>query len=510
MSFKTFLRFYCLPLLLWPCFLAVFVILLPVLLIVVIVRSTEYLIYRAIYDAELFPYDDIVWTMGIPENQLFINCCLIVDGVLTIKNFRKLIDKTLIKYQDVEGNLVYWKVTKRIHPGYINYYWIEDNNFDIEDHVYELYTSRITSENELHAALSQHRSTEVLFKKDRSPWEFVLIPYQEGDRQKTVIFCRLSHAIADGSALAYFLVNRLGRYQQQCDQEVLFKFSQIRKGFTKVDRFLMNLKGLWILPVVQTDLLFSFKDSNALHVSKATGTKSITWTNTIDLAVVKNIKNRLNTTVNDVLLGCLAKSLSDFFNEIDSVCPSEISVIFPFDVRSSPDEAKEFNNKLAAMVIRIPTNKTDLISTIQETKCRMKYVKKSGEPIGSFVGWKFLSFLLPRFIAKFFVFNIVNKTTGSISNLIGPPQKIVIGNHPLDVVVFWPPQTNHHSFGAAFCSYNGDIVMGIESDHAALKDPQRIVNIFEENINKLVCLPKDEENVEQLKSLPKDNPAYEV
>lgn len=505
------LRFYVAPFLLWPFFIVTFIALLPVCLIVFIARTSEYLIYHSLYDAEIFAHDDIVWTLGNDENQLLINCCLILDGVLPINEFRKLMDESLIKYQNENGKLLYWKITKRILPGFINYYWVDDDTFDIDEHVYELNIGRVTTKNELHRVISERRTKKLVFKNHTSPWEFILIPYQEGERLKTVIFARLSHAIADGSALAYFLVNRLGKYKDPTENEqMVLKFSQIQKGFTKFDRVLINLRGLWVLPIVQTDLLLSFKDSNPLHVSKATGKKNVVWTDPIDLKVVKSIKNRLKTTVNDVILGCLGKSISDYFVEIDSTCPADISVIFPFDVRSSPDEAKEFNNKFGAMVIRIPTNKTDLISAIQEIKFRMNYVKYSGEPIGSFIGWKFLSYLLPKFIAKFFIFNVANKTTGSVSNLIGPQKTIVIGEHQLDNVIFWSPQTNHHSFGAAFCSYDGQIIMGIESDDAALKDPMRIVKIFEQNINKLACVPQDGASVVMSDcDVSQDNAAFE-
>ena len=340
---------------------------------------------------------------------------------------------------------------------------------------------------------------------------FVLIPYQVGDQSKTVIFCRLSHTIADGSALAYFLVNRLGQYEYGSVESPILKFSQIRKGFSKVDRFLINLKGLWMIPVVQTSLLLSHKDSNELHTSKATGTKSVTWLSPINLDLVKTIKNRLGCTVNDVLLGCLSKSLSDYFTEIDAKCPTNVSLIFPLDIRSSPEEAKEFNNKLAAIVFKLPTKKTDLISAIQETKSRMNYVKTSGEPIGSALGWQFVSFLLPRFLAKVIVTLTVNKATGSVSNLIGPHRTIVIGNRKLESVVFWPPQTLHHCFGAAFCSYNGYIMMGVEGDHATLKDPERITKIYLDNINKLVAVPKEKEkDIEKLNASSSDNPAFEM
>ena len=510
---QTCVRVYLLPILLWPFFLVIGILLLPIVFLVLIFRGTEYLIYHALYDARLLPPEDIVWTMGTRENQLLINCCLVVDGVLPINDFRRLIDETLIKFQDEDGKLHYWKITKRIHPGFYNYYWIDDDSFDIQEHVYELEIDRVQTEEQLHDVISQHRSRFLSFKNKSSPWEFVLIPYQVGNQHKTVIFARLSHAIADGSALAYFLIHQLGRYEDGSTEDPIFKFSQVRKGFTSVDRFLIHLKGFWMMPVVQASLLFSFKDSNALHADKATGTKSNTWMKPIDLDVVKGIKNRLGCTVNDVLLGCLAKTLSDYYTDMNVECPSEVSLLFPLDIRSSPDEAKEFHNKLAVVILKLPTKRTDLITSIQKTKSRMNYVKTSGEPIGSALGWQLVSFLVPRCLAKCFVSLTVNKTSGSVSNLIGPHRTIEVGNHRVENVVFWPPQTLNHCFGAAFCSYNGRVVMGIEGDHATLKNPTRIAQLFEENINKLSSVPRENNEMEGVMKVPVasvDNPVFEL
>ena len=482
---KSFIRYYCLPLILWPLFMWIFILLVPVYLVVYIIRRTEYFIYRSLYGAKLFPCEDVVWTMSTPQNELNINCCLIVKGILTIDNFRKLIDKCLIKSEDGKGNLLYWKATKIIYPGYLNYYWVDDELFDINDHVYELLDTVVSSEDELKNVISLHRSTKLILKNQGSPWEFVLIPYLDNGCRKTVIFSRLSHAIADGSALAYFLINCLGQYQHPCKEQTILKFSQGHQGISRTDRFLINLKGMWTLPVVQFDFLFSCADKNELHAKYASGNKILTWTNPIDLSLVKSIKNSLNTTVNDVLIGCLAKTLNDFFIESCCACPSEISVVFPFDIRSSPHEAKDFKNNVAVIVIRLLTKSSDLVTSIKMAKSRMDVIKNSCEPTGSFLCWKFLSFLLPRFMAKLFVFSTVNKTTGSLSNLAGPQQTITIDGNPVEMITFWSPQTNNQCFGTAFCSYNGFIRMGIEVDHYVSKDPQRICRMFEENIKKL-------------------------
>lgn len=495
-KWKSTLRFYCFPFILWPMFLLIFIVLIPLIIIIYVIRTTEYLIYRAFYGARLMQYADVVWTMSTPQNDLTINCCMVVDDDLSINTFRTLINETLINSKSERGERLYWKTTKQIYPGYINYYWVEDEQFDIKNHVYELVSRKKapTSKDELTKLISLHRSSSSRVKDDLSPWEFVLIPYVQENKQHTVILCRLSHAIADGSALAYFLINRLAQYQYPSKEELMLKYSQTANGMSRVDKFLLTLKGVWTLPVVQLDFLLSPIDDNMLHLKpgvNVSGQKKLTWTEPVDLALVKSIKDKLHTTVNDVLLGCLSKSLSDYFAEMKVVPPSDVTVIFPFDVRSAPDEAKLFQNKVAIVMLRLPTSSNDLLTTIKVVKRRIDQLKRSAEPLGSYICWKLVSFLLPKFISKTFVFSTIDKSTGPLSNLAGPQKTMTIGGHKLELITFWPPLTNNQSFGTSFCSYDGFISMAVEMDHCLAKDPRRLCKIFEENIEKLKYITND-------------------
>ena len=478
------LRTHLLCFLLWPVLLLLFVPLLPIIPIIFILKATEYAVYRTLHDARILPHEDILWTISSEGNQFLINAALTVDGRMEVKELLQLVDYSMVNARDENGRLVYWKCKRRIVAGFLNYYWLPDQQFDIKDHVNEL-DNNPENEDELREVMSQHRSTKLNL---HSPWEFTLIPHTLNGVVKTLIFVRLSHAIADGSALAYFLVTRLGHRCTDVTEDVevpVPTFSHIRKEFSHRDRLLMHLKALWILPVAQTESLFAQSDSNPLQ-GKPTGKKTITWTPPIDLQLIKRMKNNLRCTVNDLLMALITKTLTDYFRQFHSERSTfRMSLLLPVDVRSSPAEAERFNNKLAAIFFRVPLNDANIVSLVQNIKSQMDHVKSSGEAFSSIIGWRFISYILPPCFSIKCAKWMVGKATGSVSNLIGPQKTIAIGKHSVDSVVFWSPQINEHCFGASFCSYKGCVVMGLEGDQAVLERPSVLVKLFEENINHL-------------------------
>lgn len=357
---------------------------------------------------------------------------------------------------------------------------MEDKYFDISDHVYYIQEEPVKSESELQALISQHLYGQFPVNPTRSPWEFALIPYICPSLiPKTMVVFRLKHAIADGSSLAYFLINQLADSSNQTGTMV--------KKFTQKERVWLNFKALWYLPWTYVKIMFQPEDNNMLHSRKLTGVKKYIWSQPIELDCVKRIKNKLNGTVNDVLMGCLSKSVRDYMittapESNKPISKQSFTTIFAVDTRSSISEAQYFRNQVAGIVLQLPTGLENTTDIVTKTKSMFDQVKFSGEPISINVGWHFLSFLLPAAISKFFVFKQVSKTTASISNLMGPQFPVSIRGHCIDFLCFWPPGTYTQTMSFSFCSYNEQIRLGLEVDSGVMQDPTVLIRNFESTI----------------------------
>lgn len=490
---------------LWIILVGLLTILLPLVLFVILVRGAEALVYYCSYGATPIRSVDVLWTFQTPQNRMNISGAMQLDGSVDLETFRSIVNQRLIeKRDDNTGKLVYPQATQYLMPGYINYYWANVEKYDINDHVYYLQKEPIESEDKLMERISKHVNQDFggygvkndkSEKLGQSPWEIVLVPYKvpNNGREKTLAVFRLKHAIADGSALAYFLINQLADTSNQTGTMV--------KKFTQRQRVLLNLKAVWYLPMVYAKIMLHPAEQNVMYKTDLSGIKKHAWSKPIDLELVKKVKNQMGATVNDILVGCLSKSVGNYLSsksadEEDHTSPEEINLnqqqrqqhitsIFAVDTRSSISEARYFRNQVAGIVFQLPTNMSEVNGSIQQTKKQFDKVKDIGEPISTNLGWHFLSFVLPARIAKFFVFDQIRKTTISISNLMGPQYPVYINGHQLDFVTFWPPGTYTQTASFSFCSYNEQIRLGVEIDTACMENPLPLIHAFEDIVDSL-------------------------
>ena len=467
---------------LWIILIGLLAILLPLIILVVFLKSAEAVVYYCKYGATPIRSVDMLWTFQTPQNRMNISGAMQLDGSVDLDIFRGIVKERLIeKKNEKSGKLVYPQATQYLMAGYINYYWASVERYDIKDHVYYLRKDPVQSEEELRETISKHVNQNLSGSEtDKSPWDIVLIPYCTSNNglEKTVAVFRLKHAIADGSALAYFLINQLADAGNQTGTMV--------KKFTQRQRMLLNLKAVWYLPLVYGRIMLHPVERNRLYTTDLSGTKKHAWSKAINLELVKKVKNQMGATVNDVLVGCLSKSIGDYLNQQQKQQKQQqFTAIFAVDTRSSVSEAQYFRNQVAGVVFRLPTNIPDVRGSIRQTKKQFDKVKDIGEPISTNLGWHFLSFLLPARISKFFVFDQVRKTTASVSNLMGPQYSVSINGHQIDFVTFWPPGTYTQTVSFSFCSYNEQIRLGVETDTACMENPLPLIQSFENVIDSL-------------------------
>jgi len=475
---------------LWAPLLALLISLMPLIVLVYVIRTCEAVIFKHIYNADVITADEVIWTMKTPENPLLIVGMLWLDDELGVAECcTLLLDRLVNRVSSCDGQTrkMYPKASRFIQPGYIGYYWVDDPDFDISKHVSLMKETPVRSESELQSVISSVICRPI---PGKSPWECLLLPYledrggtDEGDNNlKTIMLFRLEHSIADGASLAYFLANFLGDTNKEAGmtERLVKKYAQRQTIFD-------TLRGVWGIPLVYLNNLTRKADDNLLHNPCITRQKAVAWSNrdrAISLQSVRAIKTRLNSTVNDVLTGCLSKLLRDFFDENgDCALTRRCTFINPVDTRKTLP--REFNNKIAGLVFQLPTEQLDIMVSISEAKRRIDYMKRNNEALGIVLGWNLMAFLLPVCIAKPFVFREVNKTTGNLTNLIGPDQPIRIAGRTVKSITFWQPPPCCQTVTVSFLTYNGSLSVGVQSDKIALMEPERIIELFETNLREL-------------------------
>merc|ERR1739844_735310 len=109
-------------------------------------------------------------------------------------------------------------------------------------------------------------------------------------------------------------------------------------------------------------------------------------------------KNSTGTTVNDVMVSCIAGGLHDYLKENGIQTPDDMWASVPVDIRASRKSLK-FKNKFALVFLRLPIAAADCLERLFITKHRMDTIKRSAEPLVTATTVKLLM-MLPGIVSK--------------------------------------------------------------------------------------------------------------
>lgn len=452
----------------WAFLLAFIVIpIAPLVVTYFIVKCIENWLYCKAFGAEAVYGGDVVWMQNGPENRGIISALLVFDGQMDLELFRKRIVETMIKKPSGQIGHPYRRSLKRVSKGLFNVFWTEEDEFNIDEHIRE-WPDVATSKEMLRHIMSQ--ICNLPFPAGMSQWEFVVIPSIENGACKTNLMFRLHHSLADGVSLVNYLTKVL---PDNKSHDVPLK------KFTGRDRILMTLKGTLLSPLFLMKMLTVRADQTILHGKPLTGQKLVTWSDPLDIRVVKKIKAATKTTLNDVLVTCVTASVREYFIKRDLAPPQDLSVSIPIDLRNNTDkDAVEFENRFAVLQLALPTGVSDPLAMLSEVQSRMNDKKTSGEPFAVGPTMDMLLNILPACIISPIFDFIVQKTTGVLSNLPGPPNVVRVVGHELKLITFWAPTRGNLGMTFSITSYNGKIVVGVQSDSAILDNPDEICKEF--------------------------------
>ena len=418
---------------------------------------------------------DSVWMSNGPENPGIISSLMIFNGEVAMEKFRKRVHDTMVKRKPGDHHHPYRRSTKTVTTSLLNYLWTEEEEFDMNEHL-KSHSGIVNSKSELRDVVS--KLCTVPFGKGTSPWDLVVIPWVQNGVRKTGVLFRANHSLADGGALINYLTNVLP--DQKGEPVKLKKFSQS-------GRFLMYLKGTLYSPIFLLRLLFGAADSTVLHGKPLDGQKVVTWSEPIDIDVFRKIKAVTKTTLNDVLVSCMASSIREFFIKRNLEPPQDLKVSVPIDLRKNTEsDAVEFENRFAVLQVALPTGCSDPLRRLYKMQDRMDTLKSSGEPFAVGPTMDLLLNILPTCIISPFFDFIVQKSTGVLSNVPGPQNPLTIVDQEMESMTFWAPPRANLGMTFSMTSYNGKVVIGVQSDRAILEDPDEICKEFPSQVQRLV------------------------
>jgi WS/DGAT/MGAT family acyltransferase len=199
------------------------------------------------------------------------------------------------------------------------------------------------------------------------------------------------------------------------------------------------------------------------------------WTR-MDLAAIKEVKNRLGGTVNDVVLATAAGALRTFLEgrgvRVDEL---DFRAQLPVNIRRA-DQRGRLGNRVALLLARLPVHEPDpkqRYAAVVETTRRLKSSRQVHgadllERLGDWTTRELLAAIV-QLTARQLAYNVV------ITNVPGPQFPVYLLGARMLAIYPVVPLFSSQGVGIALFSYDGGLHWGLQADWDALPDLHELV-----------------------------------
>ena len=456
---------------------------------------------------------DTAWLrMDRPCNLMQIIGVMMFAGRLDAERFKRTVERRLLRYPRFR------QIAEINSDGA---WWVDDENFDIDAHVRRSLLPHPGGKRELEKFVAELASEPL--NPSRPRWDYHLVDTADGD---SALVVRIHHAIADGIALIGVL-NSLTDDQAQAgdsaepppaaarrasprtEPEESDLWRVIAEPITDLARASIRIGGsLWgqyqglrkdpgtILDYASVagalanevrKLALMPNDSVTRLKGKAGTIKRVAWSEPIALTQIKAVGRVLHCSVNDLLLSAVAGALRAYLRDQgEATGDTEIRAMVPVNLRGA-DSHERLGNHFGLIALELPVGIENPLARLYATRERMAALKGSYQASVTY-GLLGLVGMAPKFVQQQVVDLLASKATAVMTNVPGPRQARYIAGVRLKQQMFWVPQSGNIGIGVSILSYDGQVQFGLITDKGLVDDPERIVERFADEFEKLLWL----------------------
>jgi diacylglycerol O-acyltransferase len=463
--------------------------------------------------AERMSRVDTAWLrMDNDVNLMMIIGVWLLKPAVTIDAMRERIADKLLKYD---------RFRQKVELDAIGANWVFDEDFDIDRHALVAPLKRRKGQSE-RAALQQLCGTLATTPLDptRPLWQFQLVEHYEGG---SAIIVRIHHCIGDGIALTSVVMSitdggtdppeRHSREHEDDPHEGDWLADAVLKPLTELTVKAIGMYGGGVVKSIdmladpQVPLLGSLDmlkvgyqvvndvaalallhdDSPTALKGKPIGKKVVAWSEPMPLDAVKAVGKALDCSINDVLLSCAAGAIGQYLRDQgEDPTGKEIRAMVPVNLRPL-DKAWQLGNRFGLAPLVLPIGIDNPIERVYAVHRRMAEMKGSYQPLLAFAVLAVSGlFVKPVQDAVLGVF--AKKSTAVMTNVPGPPKALKFCGSTLRQTMFWVPASGDIGVGVSILSYAGGVQFGLITDHKLCPQPQRIIDRFEPEFEKLLLV----------------------
>ena len=389
--------------------------------------------------------------------------------------------------------------------------WVADPDFHLDYHLRRVRLPEPGSERQLFDLAQTLAMTP--FDKARAPWEATLVEGLAGDRAAYIL--KLHHATSDGLGIIQLLARVLSRSREEKTRPRLRSDAQgERRAPTPAEIAGQRLReSLLALPQEAAGSLSSLGRSLAQwatnpgaarkgldYLSSAKrmlGTRpvagsglfkrrSLSWRFDgieIPLASLKAAAKASQASVNDAFLSGLIGGFRRYHEEM-GVSLERMPIGFPISLRTETDAMG--GNKFAGSQYAAPLGEKDPVERIRDIQ---RFVRETrAEPaLDIMIRLMPVVTRLPLAAITAMTADFTRAQDAQISNIPGIAHPVYMAG--AEITHFWPfAPVPGCGMMIAMMSHNGRCCIGINSDRAAVAEPELLIQCFREGLDEVLAL----------------------
>ncbi|TPG36582.1 WS/DGAT/MGAT family O-acyltransferase [Mycolicibacterium hodleri] len=409
------------------------------------------------------------------------------DGDYSFELFERTVRKRLpgldpLRYQLVDIPF------KFHHP-----MWLENVPVDLDFHVRRARVRSPGGRRELNQLIGELASTPL--DRSRPLWEFHFVEGMAHDR--FAVICKLHHALADGVASSNLLAKAMDPRPFASDDERPYQpdsrpstSEMLREAgrdhvrqIARLPRLVKNTAG----GVSRIRRRSNERDRNPAlarnfrppetfinHVVSPTRTFA---TATLAMADVKETKNALGITINDLVLAMAAGGLRELRLRYEGKSDQPIITSVAAATDTSPDRIT--GNRLSGIFVSLPVDVDDPGERVHLTKVGSGIAKEKYQLLGPEIPGRWSAYLPPPFAP--FAFRRMAASSAQnklfnlpISNVPGPRERGSISGAPMTEIYSVGPLMAGAGINITVWSYADQLNISVLADDVTVRDPHEV------------------------------------
>ncbi len=216
------------------------------------------------------------------------------------------------------------------------------------------------------------------------------------------------------------------------------------------------------------------------------------------LSDLKEIKNELGGTVNDVFLATVSGALARWLKRRGVRTEGlELRGIVPVSIRADEQQGA-LGNRITAMLGPLPVYASDPRDRLRIVSAAMKGLKESKQAVGAETLTRLQDFAPPTILAQASRLNFSTRAYNLlVTNVPGPQFPLYFIGRELQELAPVPFLAPDRALAVAIMSYNGSVDIGLMGDYDAMSDLDEFGGDIEGAVGELLAIARAESGREE-------------